>query len=109
MAQNFIACGEVVDYTNTTGSTIASGSLVVFGAGAGVALVTIEAGDVGSVMMEGIFELPKTASLAIAQGDQVYYNTSTKRVTKTNTDTKIGIASESALSADAVVRVLLHW
>lgn len=108
MAQNFIACGETIEYANSTGVAITSGSPVIIGATAGVALVDIAIADTGTVMLEGIFQLAKTTPLAITQGDEVFWNTSTKKITKTATDSPIGVASESALSAATTVNVLLH-
>jgi predicted RecA/RadA family phage recombinase len=108
MAQNFVACGEVVEYVNNTGSAIISESPVIMGATVGVALVDIADGDSGNVMLEGVFELAKTTPLVITQGDEVFWNTTTKRITKTATDKPFGVAYESAASSATVVHVLLH-
>lgn len=108
MAQNFIACGEVIEYVNSTGTAIISDSPVIIGATVGIALVDIADGDSGSVMLEGVFELAKTTPLVITQGDEVFWNTTTKKITKTATDKPFGVAYESALSAATVVSVILN-
>lgn len=107
MAQNFIQSGDVLDYVNGTGQAIASGDVVVVGSLIGVALVNIADGATGAVQLEGIFIIAKTTSLAITQGDKLYFNTSTKKVTKTVTDKPIGTAAASALSADTSIPVNL--
>lgn len=107
MAQNFIQSGDVLDYVNGTGSAIASGDVVIVGSLAGIALVDIPDTETGAVQLEGIFKIGKTTSLVITQGDKLYWNTGTKKVTKTVTDKFIGTAAASALSADTVVYVNL--
>lgn len=108
MAQNFKQEGKRVKYTNGTGSDIASGAVVVIGALLGIALVDIADTESGEVALEGVWELPKTNPLAISQGDQLFWNTSTKKVTKTATDKQIGVAFAAAGSTDDVVDVKLY-
>lgn len=108
MAQNYIQCGDVVNYTNGTGSAIASGDVVIIGSLVGVALVNIAIGATGSVQLEGVFSVAKTTPLAIGQGDKLYWNTGTSKVTKTATDTPIGVAFEDAASSDTTVLVSLY-
>lgn len=109
MAQNYLAEGEVLLFVNDAeGATaIASGDVVVVGKVAGVALVDIAADAEGSVQIEGVFQVAKTTSLAISQGDELFWNTSTKKVTKTATDFPIGIAYEGAASAATTCYVKL--
>ena len=68
MAKNHVQPGKVLDYVNTTGAAIASGSVVVVGALLGVALVDIPVGATGSVAVDGVFSVPKVAGAAIGQG-----------------------------------------
>lgn len=102
---NFNKSAEVLDWTNGTGSTVTSGSVVVAGRLVGIAVADIANGAVGAVQLTGQFTLPKAASLAISVGDAVYW--SGTAVTKTATDTRIGTAVKAALSSAATVQVLL--
>lgn len=106
--KNYIQKGEVINYSNS-GSAIASGDTVVIGALIGIAQTDIAATTgTGSVCLEGVFEVAKTTSLAIAQGDRVYWNTSTKKVTKTTSDVYMGVAFEAAGSSDTTCLVSLN-
>lgn len=108
MAAKAIVCGSSIEYTNATGSDIATKSVVVIGSLIGIAAGTIKNTETGIVLLEGVWEVEKTTSLAIAQGDKLYFNTTTKKVTKTNTDKPIGTAFKAELSAATTVQVLLY-
>ena len=69
------------------------------------ASATIEAG-VCHGAKKALF--PKTASLVINEGDRVYWNDTTKKVTKTNTDRAIGWCIADALAADTTVLIRFH-
>lgn len=99
----YIQKGNTIDYTAT--AAIAAGDVVSLGSRIGVAAGDIPAGAVGALSVEGVFEIDKTASLAIAVGDAVYFNAASKTVTKTNTDVPAGWAVAAAAAADTVVRV----
>lgn len=70
--------GEVLDYANGTGSKIDANTIVVLKTGAtgriGVIGNDIPAGAKGSVHVMGVFEMPKSSTNAIAQGEAVYYD-----------------------------------
>lgn len=83
MAKNFIKPGNTIDYTNGGGSTVTSGSAVLISKRLGVALTDIGVGATGSVMVKGIFNLPKLSTDVIAQGDLVYWDDTNKRLTST--------------------------
>lgn len=68
MAGNHVQPGKVLDYVNTTGEVIASGSVVVAGAMLGVALVGIAPGASGAVAVDGVFSVPKVTGAAMGQG-----------------------------------------
>lgn len=105
---NFLNFGDVIDVTNPSSSvTIASGSINVIGKLVGVATGDIAPSSNGGLAVRGRFALLKTSGLAIAQGDQVYVNTTTGKVTKTATDIPLGIATDIAQTGDATVNVKL--
>lgn len=99
----YIQKGNTIDYT--AAAAIAAGDVVSLGSRIGVAAGDIPAGAVGALSVEGVFEIDKTASLAIAVGDAVYFNAASKNVTKTNSDVPAGWAVAAATAADTVVRV----
>ena len=77
MAKSYVQDGAVVDYA-ITGSAISSGDVVMIGSNGdsviGVALQDIAATTgVGSVGVEGVFDLPKADAAVIAAGGVFRY------------------------------------
>lgn len=107
MAQNYLQPGNQVTITNSTGTAVVSGEPFAVNDLVVVALGDIANGAAGTCGLEGVYSLPKTNPLVINQGDKVYFSTSTKKVTKTNTDKVCGVCVKAALSADATVEVKL--
>lgn len=77
MADNFVQCGEIMDWTNP-GAGKLSGDVVVIGAGLiGVCLVDIANGQTGSVQIaDGVFRVPKVPGAVIGQGEFVVWDAS---------------------------------
>lgn len=107
MSKTYIVPGKKINYLNGTGSAIASGDVVYVGNLPGVAEVDIADGEVGVVEVEGVHLLAKTTSLVITQGDRLFFNTTTNKITKTVTDNPIGTAWTSQASNDTTVEVKL--
>lgn len=76
MADNYVQPGEVIDWTNGTGSAVAAGDVVKVGKILGVALVDIAASATGSVQITGVFEVPKVSGAVIAQGENLTWDVS---------------------------------
>lgn len=76
MAKNYVQAGEVVDFTNGTGSDIASGDVVPMGSLIGVAITDIPDGETGAVGVEGVWEMPKVSAAVIAAGETVTWDAS---------------------------------
>lgn len=95
--KNFIQPGEIMEFANS-GAAIASGDMVVVGDRVGVAVVDIAATTgSGSVSMEGVYSLPKTTGQAWVQGDKLFLDTSTDKLTNVATaNTPAGYAFEAA-------------
>lgn len=109
MATNFVKEGETLTYTNATGTAIASGDLVIIGQRVGVALVDIANAASGAVAVEGVFEVDKEASLAVAQGDLLYCNATSGELDKTATaQTLAGYAAAASATAATTVQVKLN-
>ena len=76
MAVNFQQRGDVVQWTNGTGASVASGKVVKIGNILGVALATIAASAVGPVAISGVFTVPKVSGAVIAQGESLVWDVS---------------------------------
>ena len=70
--------GETLDYANSSGSKISANTIVVLTAGAagriGVIGTDIPNGETGVVHVTGVFELTKSSTNAITQGEAVYWD-----------------------------------
>lgn len=76
MAKNYVSDGNVIQWTNGTGSAVDSGAVVVLGHIIGIVLVDIANGASGSVAVEGVFTVPKVSAAVIAQGEKTIYDVS---------------------------------
>lgn len=106
--KNKVQTGNVMDWLNSTGNTVMSGSLVIFGAMVGVAVADILDGEVGALDVEGVFELPKTAALVMTQGARAFINTTSKLLTSTTSDVPVGVVFKSAAGSDSTAQVKLN-
>lgn len=106
---NYKQPGKSMEYTNA-GSAIASGAIVPLVDRCGVAVADIAASTgKGTLMLEGIFELPKDGDEAFSQGDELYHDASDGTVTKTAAgNTPCGIAVKAELSAAVTAQVKLQ-
>lgn len=111
MAKNHVQPGKVLDYVNTTGELVNSGSVVVVGALLGVALVDVLPGDIGSVAIDGVFAVPKVAGTAIGQGVAVIFKATAQAFTAGgalaagDVSGAAAVAFIAAAAADTVVAV----
>lgn len=103
----YVQNGSAIDYTNSGETKISAGDVVSLGNLVGIAACDIPAGAVGALAVEGVFEFDKTTSLSISIGDIVYYNTTSKKITKTATDVPVGFAIEAGASAATSIRAKL--
>jgi predicted RecA/RadA family phage recombinase len=104
----FVQDGDSIVYTPSV--DIAAGTVVVQGDLVGVAKLDIAAGELGSLSVTGIFEMPKMAgpSTAITIGTKLYWQALVKQVTLESADgTYMGKAVSNAGDNDATVRVKL--
>jgi predicted RecA/RadA family phage recombinase len=104
--QKFVKAGATLRWTNGTGATVTSDSLVLVGRYAGVAIADIANGDTGALVIRGVANLPKAAGLAIAQGAAVGWNGTA--VTTAEGATPIGVCHTAVGSAAATVDVDLN-
>lgn len=105
--KNYIQEGRMITVAAPAGG-VASGEGVVIGALFGVASKTAAAGETAAIATEGVFDLPKLASVVIAAGDAVAWDNSAKQVNVPATGRyPIGIAIEAAGNGASTVRVRL--
>lgn len=74
MSGNFIQRGDVID--RTLASTVAPGAVVPMRTSIGIALKGGVSGEVISVAIEGVFEVPKVPAAVFAQGEKLLWDTS---------------------------------
>lgn len=105
--KNFVQEGEVVTLAAPYNRLSGEGALVgsIFGVAVNDVLSTVS----GEFVTEGVFTLPKTSALAIAIGDEVYWDNSAKEVNKTSGgNTLVGVAVSTAANPSATVNVRLN-
>lgn len=104
--KNFIQKGEVIDVV--LAAIITSGTARLFTQMFGVAQKSGAIGDTVPFVVEGVFDLPYGVAATAAVGDLIYWDDSTKNVTKTaSSNKKIGFCVKDAASSDATMRVRL--
>ena len=112
MTTKFVQPGDVLSYTNSTGSDISADDVVEMQNIVGVALADIPDTESGSVRVTGVFTLAKTSGTAWTQGDTLDWDTSTgefhKGLTPATGDiTGCAVAGADAASGDDTAEVLL--
>lgn len=73
--------GEAIDYVNETEEIIAANEIVPFGEHVGIAGTVILPGQLGTLHVNGVFEMPKADGEEIGIGVPVYYDTGAEAVT----------------------------
>ena len=100
--------GDAIDYTNGGSAKIEANTVIAFGTKIGIAGTDIAVGETGSLIVAGVFELPK-ASGAVTAGAAVYWDATNGNITTTSTDnTLAGFATAAAESGDATVLVKIN-
>ncbi len=102
----YIRKGSVVNFLNNTESIILYGDIVKLSERIGVATSNINVGEIGSVSVEGVYEIPAENAETFTIGDKIYLNESGK-ATKTSGDIVAGWAIEDKLSSTdtAIVKI----
>ena len=106
--------GETLDYKNDTDTKIEANTVISFGSHIGVAGTDILPGELGSLVVTGVFEIDKTETEAIKMGTTVYFD-GTGITTAANDGATpnptayplAGYAAQAAAAADTVILVKL--
>jgi len=107
MQAQFVHDGKAVDFTPT--ADVAAGSIVVQGDLVGITKRDIKAGSLGSIAVEGVFDIPKDPALAIEfeAGTKVYVDEDGAVSADDVGNTYLGKVVADAAAADSFVRVRL--
>ena len=108
MAQaQFIQEGSAIDYT--PGADVAAGDVVVLSDLGGITKRDIKAGSLGSIAVEGVFDIPKDPALAVEfeAGTKVYVDEDGSVVADDVGTTYLGKVVNDAAATDSFVRVRL--
>lgn len=80
----YIQKGEIIDYINNGTSDIGYGDVVPMVSRIGIAAENIPVGATGGVRTEGVYELPTVNDTAFSVGDQLYWDATAGKLTKTS-------------------------
>lgn len=100
--------GETLDYRNATDAKIEANTVISFGSHIGVAGTDILPGELGSLHVTGVFEIPKTDAAAIEMGAEVYFDGEGITADSGSGAVPAGYAAQAAAAADAVIFVKLE-
>lgn len=70
----YVQRGETLDYKNTTAKVIPCDTILAIGGRVGVTGGEIKPGELGSLHMEGVFRVKKSADGEIAQGQALVFD-----------------------------------
>ena len=102
---SYVADGDLLDYTPS--SAVAAGEVVVLGAMVAVAPRPIAANALGSVAVEGVFEMPCASGATGAQGSAINWY-ATSGVAHASTGAAAGKLAKARVAADTSVHVILN-
>lgn len=106
--KNRIQRGITLEWTNSTGNLVVSGQVIPLASRIAIAASDISNGKSGSVDTEGVFEIEKTTGESMAFGDELHFDTVTKKLTKTPSATTryAGMCANSAGAGSSATSVL---
>lgn len=107
MTTAFVNRGESLDYVNTGSGAIAAGDIVSLTSRIGVAGSDIPAGETGAVEVIGLFDMPATATGAVAVGTALYFDGVGVTDTKGESTVSAGYCAKAFAAGDATIRVKL--
>ena len=107
MQAQFVHDGKAVDFTPA--ADVAVGSIVIQGDLVGITKRDIKAGSLGSIAVEGVFDIPKDPALAIEfeAGPKVYVDEDGAVVADDVGTKYLGKVVTDAAATDSFVRVRL--
>jgi Uncharacterized conserved protein len=108
-ANSFIQEGEVLDWTNNTGTDVAYRDVIPSGGRIFIAGENIANGASGSVNCEGVWELPADNTTAFVVGDVLYWDNAAGKITKTAGTYRAGYCTAPKAQADTTSLVKIDF
>jgi predicted RecA/RadA family phage recombinase len=107
MQAQYVHDGKAVDFTPTV--DVAIGSIVIQGDLIGITKRDIKAGSLGSIAVEGVFDIPKDPvdAAAFEAGSKVYVDSDGNVVADDAGNKYLGKTVTDAAATDSLVRVRL--
>ena len=102
---SYVSGDDLLDYT--PGSAVAAGEVVVLGSLVAVAPRPIAANALGSVAIEGVWEMPVATGATGAQGSAINWY-ATSGVAHASTGVAAGKLAKARAAADTSVHVVLN-
>lgn len=103
MSTNHVQPGAVMPWTNSTGSAVVSGQLLLIGLFGAVALGDIAAAATGNVAITEVWKLSKPTDEAVTQGAAVYRMSAVNKVSSLVASATAWAAATAYALADYVV------
>lgn len=104
--KNYIQAGKNIAVPAP--ANVTSGDFILIGALGGVVVNTALSGADVPIVREGVFTLPKATGETWAVGDQLYWDATNKKFTKTSSgNTLFGVALSVSASGDTSGSVLI--
>lgn len=106
----YIQDGKIINFRNTTEDAIRYEDVIVLTDRIGVAAMDIPAGGLGTVAVDGVFQVPAETTSAFAVGQTVYWDKPNGRVTATKAESgpvMAGMVVEAKASATASALIKL--
>ncbi len=100
---NYVSSGDSIDYT--PGSDTVAGAVVVQGTQVGITKTAIPANKLGTLHVQGVFDVDSASGTTFSAGALVYWNAGSAKATSTNTDVLMGRAAVAKVSGELKVRV----
>jgi len=104
MANNFVQIGTAMAYINLGSEDIFSGDVVPLESKIGIAKTDIPVGDMGSVAVGGVWNLPKSSGI-LKQGQLVYWKEGQIVVANSDGATPSGYAWDVAAATDDMANI----
>jgi predicted RecA/RadA family phage recombinase len=109
MTATYLHDGQAIDIIPAT--DIPLGAVVVLGALIGVATRAIPAGALGSLCLEGVFQIPRATGAPIEQGTRLYWDAGAQQATVDaggGVTPYLGVAIQMVGVTEPTIRVRLN-
>lgn len=99
--KNSVQAGSVIEWTNGTGSDVASGDVVPLKHCLGVAVTDIADTEAGTLAIEGVFEVPKVSAAVFEAGEKLIWDASAGEFDDSSATPATGDLTGAAIAIEA--------